>query len=57
MVPRRPEMAHRKRGADQRRLRRCRYKGYSGMNRWVGLGIIADNIINIGRAMEKPATP
>jgi transposase, IS5 family len=38
-------------------LRRCRYKGHSGMNRWVGLGIIADNIINIGRAMEKPATP
>jgi transposase, IS5 family len=38
-------------------LRRCRYKGYIGMNRWVGLGIIADNIINIGRAMEKRAAP
>ncbi len=38
-------------------LRRCRYKGYIGMNRWVGLGIIADNIVNIGRAMEKRATP
>ena len=38
-------------------LRRCRYKGYSGMNRWVGLAIIADNIINIGRAMEKRAAP
>lgn len=38
-------------------LRRCRYKGYLGMNRWVGLGIIADNVINIGRAMEKQATP
>jgi hypothetical protein len=31
----------------------CRYKGFVGMNRWVGLGIIADNVVNIGRAMEK----
>jgi len=23
------------------------------MKRWVGLGVIADNVINIGRAMEK----
>jgi hypothetical protein len=23
------------------------------MNRWVGLGVIADNVVNIGRAMEK----
>jgi len=23
-------------------LRRCRYKGYVGMHRWVGLGVIAD---------------
>jgi len=23
------------------------------MKRWVGLGVIADNIINIGRAIEK----
>jgi transposase, IS5 family len=36
-------------------LDRCRYKGYIGMNRWVGLGVIADNVINIGRAMEKQA--
>jgi transposase, IS5 family len=36
-------------------LRRCRYKGYIGMNRWVGLGIIADNLVNIGRAMENRA--
>jgi len=34
-------------------LRRCRYKGFVGMNRWVGLGVIADNIVNIGRAIEK----
>jgi IS5 family transposase len=36
-------------------LRRCRYKGFVGMNRWVALGVIADNIINIGRAIEKEA--
>ena len=36
-------------------LDRCRYKGYLGMNRWVGLGVIADNIVNIGRAIEKQA--
>jgi len=27
------------------------------MNRWVGLGVIADNVVNIGRAMEKQAGP
>src|SRR5258708_5465983 len=36
-------------------LNRCRYKGDAGMKRWVGLGVIADNIINIGRAMQKRA--
>jgi IS5 family transposase len=36
-------------------LDRCRYKGFVGMQRWVGLGVIADNIVNIGRAMEKRA--
>ena len=30
-------------------LDRCRYRGYIGMNRWVGLGVIADNVVNIGR--------
>src|SRR5262245_4719606 len=29
-------------------LDRCRYKGFDGMNRWVGLGIIADNVVNCG---------
>jgi IS5 family transposase len=29
-------------------LRRSRYKGESGMKRWVGLGVIADNLIHIG---------
>jgi len=36
-------------------LDRCRYKGEVGKHRWVGLGIIADNLVNIGRAMEKQA--
>jgi IS5 family transposase len=34
-------------------LNRCRYKGDNGMKRWVGLGVIADNLINIGRAMAQ----
>lgn len=32
-------------------LNRCRYKGSAGMKRWVGLGVISDNLINIGRAL------
>jgi transposase, IS5 family len=36
-------------------LDRCRYKGFVGMKRWVGLGVIADNIVNIGRTMAKRA--
>jgi transposase, IS5 family len=38
-------------------LNRCRYRGDAGMKRWVGLGVIADNILNIGRAMEKRSAP
>src|SRR5271169_4805227 len=38
-------------------LNRCRYKGAAGMKRWVGLGVIADNLINIGRAMAKQSGP
>jgi IS5 family transposase len=34
-------------------LIRCRYKGDNGMKRWVGLGVIADNLINIGNALHK----
>jgi transposase, IS5 family len=30
-------------------LDHCRYHGIQGMRRWVGLGVIADNLINIGR--------
>jgi IS5 family transposase len=36
-------------------LNRCRYKGQAGMKRWVGFGVIADNLINIGRALERSA--
>ena len=32
-------------------LRRSLYKKDAGMKRWVGLGVIADNLINIGRAL------
>jgi hypothetical protein len=27
------------------------------MDRWVGLGVIADNVVKIGRAIEKQAAP
>jgi len=37
-------------------LNRSRYKGPSGIKRWVGLGVIADNLINIARAMDSPAS-
>jgi len=29
-------------------LRRCLYRGVDGMKRWVGMGVIPDNLINIG---------
>jgi len=31
-------------------LRRCRYRGEAGMERWVGLGVIAGNLLVLGRA-------
>ena len=34
-------------------LNRSRYKGAPGMKRWVGLGVIADNMINIGLHLAK----
>jgi len=34
-------------------LDRCRYKGDSGMRRWVGLGLIGDNLITLGNALAK----
>ncbi|MCW5979995.1 MAG: ISNCY family transposase [Bryobacteraceae bacterium] len=41
-------------------LNRCRDKGQRGMRRWVGFGVIADNLINIGRLLsgrESAAAP
>ena len=34
-------------------LKRSLYKGDAGMQRWVGLGVIADNLVNISSAMAK----
>jgi IS5 family transposase len=34
-------------------LRRCIYRGDSGMRRWVGVGVIADNIHHIGEVLAK----
>src|SRR5215467_13721746 len=36
-------------------LSRCRYRGFEGMQRWVGLGVIADNVIQIGRYLAARA--
>jgi IS5 family transposase len=38
-------------------LDRCRYKTEVGMQRWVGLGVISDNLVNIGRMMNRPTAP
>jgi len=60
LVPRRPEMATGCEGrisVEKRRhgLNRSRYKGDDGMKRWVGFGVIADNVINIGAAWPSGA--
>jgi IS5 family transposase len=34
-------------------LRRCRYRGMDGMERWVGWGVIADNLIHLGKLLPK----
>ena len=36
-------------------LRRCRYHGQNGMHRWVGLGVIADNLINVATYLDHRA--
>ena len=36
-------------------LNRCLYRGQEGMRRWVGLGVIADNLINMGSHMAAQA--
>ena len=33
-------------------LNRCRYKGDDGMKIWVGLGVICDNLITMGRYLD-----
>jgi IS5 family transposase len=38
-------------------LRRSLYKGPDGIRRWVGLGVIADNIIHIGTHLANQANP
>jgi len=34
-------------------LRRCLYKGNAGMKRWVGLGVIADNLHHLGTVLAE----
>jgi IS5 family transposase len=34
-------------------LNRCRYHGLEGMRRWVGMGVIADNLITMGTALAR----
>lgn len=34
-------------------LLRCRYHGMEGMNRWVGLGVIANNLLQIGKQLAR----
>jgi IS5 family transposase len=34
-------------------LRRCLYRGDDGMRRWVGLGVIADNLHHIGKVLAE----
>jgi len=58
LVPQRPEGAHRMRGTHQRgqaptRPRPMPLQGFVGMQRWVGLGVIADNLVNIGCTMKR----
>jgi IS5 family transposase len=37
-------------------LRRCRYRGQDGTARWVGLGVIADNLVNTATFLNARAT-
>ena len=34
-------------------LSRCRYRGIDGIRRWVGLGVIADNLVSMGNALAR----
>ena len=33
-------------------LRRCRYRGADGMSRWVGLGVIANNLVSTATVLR-----
>jgi IS5 family transposase len=60
LVPQRAEVAHRLRGPHQHSqavhgTNRSRYRGEAGMKRWVGPCVIADNLVNISRAMAGPS--
>jgi IS5 family transposase len=37
-------------------LRRCRYHGFDGMRRWVGLGVIANNLVSTATFLNTRAT-
>jgi IS5 family transposase len=37
-------------------LDRCRYRGWAGFQRWVGLGVMADNLIQIGGCLAARST-
>src|SRR5438270_7694857 len=37
-------------------LRRCRYRGVDGMHRWVGLGVIANNLVSTATFSSARAT-
>ena len=37
-------------------LRRCLYRGIEGMKRWVGFGVLADNLINMGKVLSAQAS-
>ncbi len=38
-------------------MRRLLYRGLNGIRRWVGLGVIADNVIHIGTHLAQQARP
>src|SRR6202050_2126894 len=38
-------------------LRRSLYRGRAGIQRWVGLGVIADNVIHIGTHLAEQTLP
>jgi IS5 family transposase len=38
-------------------MRRCRYRGFRGMQRWVGLAVIANNLLVLGRAAPPGKKP